>query len=254
MTNPYTILINQSLKKVLVLDNTKTRYNRMRKRIASWVEVLNPVEDIKFVMVTLTYAPMYEWEPNHIRTFMLEIKKLLGESLLAYAWVAELQKRGAVHYHVMLTVPTDLEIGYDLPYPDELGLWSYGLTRVEIARTPYYLITYLGKEYQKDFSKFPKGIRVFAVYVHDPELKLSLRYKSLPFIQQAFVDEFGWSELKFMLKLRKDIFKEENIAWRIWAFEPNLKFAINQAEGWEELGYSWKGRDMFIGLYSNTEQ
>jgi len=78
----------------MVLDNAKTRCNRMRKRIASWVEVLNPVENLKFVLVTLTYAPIFEWEPNHVRTFMLSIKKVLGENLLAYAWVAELQKRG----------------------------------------------------------------------------------------------------------------------------------------------------------------
>ena len=101
----------------------------------------------------------------------------------------------------------------------------------------------------RDFSKFPKGIRVFAVYIRDQELKQSLRYKSLSFIQQQFVDEFGWSELESMRRLRKDILKEENLAWRVWSFEKNLKFAIEQAEGWEDMGYSWKGRDTFMRLY-----
>ena len=144
MSRPFTILINRGTNKVMVLDNFKVRYNRMRKRIADWVEILNPLPDIMFVMLTLTYAPEYQWEPNHVREFMLSYKKVLGENLLAYAWVAELQKRGAVHYHIMLVVPEYLSIGDDLPYPDEAGLWSYGFTRIERARTPFYLVTYLG--------------------------------------------------------------------------------------------------------------
>jgi hypothetical protein len=59
---------------------------------------------------------------------MLTLKKLLGDKLLAYAWVAELEKRGVIHYHIMIVVPPDLVIGDDLPYPDEAVLWRYGST------------------------------------------------------------------------------------------------------------------------------
>jgi hypothetical protein len=230
----------------MVLDNFKVRYNRMRKRIADWVNILKPVPDIQFVMITLTYAPEHDWEPNHIREFMLSYRKVLGEYLLAYAWVAELQKRGAVHYHIMLVVPIGLSVGGDIPYPDQAGLWLYGFTRVEIARTPFYLVTYLGKEYQKDFSRFPKGIRVFAVFIKDNIQKLALRYLSLRLCQKEFVDAFGWSELKALSKIRKDINDELNIGWEVWSFEKDKEAAIEQAEGWEELGKSWSGRNMFV--------
>ena len=198
-------------------------------------------------MITLTYAPENNWEVNHIRTFMKSIRKVLGKRLLGYAWVAERQRRGAIHYHVLLAVPDDLTIGDELPYPDEAGLWSYGFSRTEIARTPFYLITYLGKEYQKDFSMFPKGIRVFAVYIRDEEMKKELRFQSLRPYQQEYVNEFGWSELNSMTRLRKDIHDEENIGWSIWSFEHDKKSAIEQAKGWQELGYSWKGSKMFEG-------
>jgi hypothetical protein len=219
----------------------------MRKRIADWVNVLNGVyPEKRFIMVTLTYAPEHDWQPNHIRTFMLSMRKTLGECLFAYAWVAEMQKRGAIHYHIMFLVPDTLEIGDDFPYPDQTGLWLYGLSRVEIARTPFYLVTYLGKEYQKDFSKFPKGIRVFGVYIRNLEAKKDLRFQSLRLYQQEFVNEFGWSELATLTRIRKEINNELQFSWRLWSFESNKKSAIEQAEGWEKQGYDWKGRKLFV--------
>ena len=247
MAKHFTVLINRGTNRVMVLDNFKVRYNRMRKRIADWVKILEPLPAIQFVMLTLTYAPQFDWQPNHIREFMLSYRKELGENLLAYAWVAELQKRGAVHYHVMLLVPNTLTVGNDLPYPDQSGLWPYGFTRVEIARTPFYLVTYLGKEYQKDFSNFPKGIRVFAVFIQDKIQKLTLRYQSLMLYQKEIVDEFGWSELNALSKLREEMYDELNIGWAVWSFERDKEDAIQQAEGWEKLGKKWSGRTMFVG-------
>jgi hypothetical protein len=246
MTGHYTILINKSSKKVMVLDNWKVRYNRMRKRVADWVNVLTIYSDIKFVMITLTYAPENNWEPNHIRAFIKSVRKVLKNRLYGYAWVAELQKRGVIHYHVMLVVPDDLAIGDELPYPDEAGYWPYGFTRTENARTPFYLVTYLGKEYQKDFSKFPKGIRVFAVIIRETDPKLNLRYQSLRLYQQKFVDEFGWSELNSLTRIRKNIYYAEDLSWEVSSFESSKESAVKKAESWEGMGHSWKGRGMFV--------
>lgn len=251
MSSQFTVLINRTLKKVLVLDNWKVRYNRMRKRIADWVRVLDGIsrQEYQFVMITLTYAPQHQWQPNHIREFMLDLRKVLGDNLLGYAWVAELQKRGAIHYHLMLFVPKMLCLGTDIPYPDDAGLWKWGMTRVEVARTPFYLITYLGKEYQKDFSRYPKGIRVFAVYVKDDVLKKSLRYESLRAFQKAFVDAFGWSELASMTELRKRLSDEDGyIGWEVWKFSKDREEAAEQGHGWAEMGYEWKGSQYFEGV------
>jgi hypothetical protein len=221
----------------------------MRKRIADWVNILNSGNpDYKFIMVTLTYAPEYKWQPNHIRTFMLSMKKLLGDSLHGYAWVAELQKRGAIHYHIMFLVPVMFEVGEDFPYPDQAGLWPYGFTRAEVARSPFYLVTYLGKEYQKDFSKFPKGIRVFAVYIRDWDEKKDLRFQSLRPMQQLWVKEFGWSELNTLTKMRKEMMNELGLhSWEVWTFDKNKKSAIEHVEYWEKKEYQWKGRPLFVG-------
>ena len=246
MARRYTILRNPGLQKVMVLDPCRVRYNRMRTRISTWANVLSVYGDIKLVMVTLTYAPEHTWAPNHIKVFMRSMRHELAERLWAYAWVAELQKRGAIHYHVMLVVPIDLVVEEDLPYPDEAGLWPYGSTRTEVARTVFYLVRYLGKEYQKDFSAFPKGIRVFAVYIRKHEAKFNLRYQSLPQYQQAIVDEFGWSELQPRIGMHKAAEAEANESWRLDSLGVSKEAPVKRAGQWESLGHEWKGRHMFV--------
>jgi hypothetical protein len=44
-------------------------------------------------------------------------------------------------------------------------MWPHGLSKIQSARSPYYLVSYVGKEYQK-MGKFPKGMRVFAVWLN----------------------------------------------------------------------------------------
>jgi len=89
---------------------------------------------------------------------MKNLKQRLGDDLFAFAWVAELQKRGAVHYHLVLLVRR----GTRIPLPDKSGMWSHGHSAIHTARTPYYLLVYVGKEYQKDLSRYPKYCRLYA--------------------------------------------------------------------------------------------
>lgn len=247
MRRPYVLLINRVSKKVILLDTWKVRYNRMRQRVGEWVRVLSIYSDIQFIMSTLTYAPECEWEPNHIRSFMLAMRKTLGEDLYAYAWVAELQLRGVIHYHVMLVVPPELTIGDDLPYPDKAGTWPYGMTSVEVALTPFYLIKYLGKEYQKDFSRFPKGIRAFAVNIHEQAPKLLLRYRSLRDRDREIVDALGWEGLKSGRRMPEGDVKDSRWTWELASLESERGRAIRRAQSWQGTGHEWKGRDMFVG-------
>jgi hypothetical protein len=241
------VLVNKVTKKVILLDIWKVRYNRMRERVGEWVRVLSVYNDIQFIMVTLTYAPEFDWQPNHIRSFMLATRKTQGEDLLGYAWIAELQKRGVIHYHVMLVVPTGLVVGDDLPYPDKDGTWPYGLSRVEVALTPFYLTKYLGKEYQKDFSRFPKGIRAFAVNIREADAKRNLRYLSLKDRERAIVDTVGWEGLKAGCLPPGVDQTDGRWAWELGSLESERERAIKRAENWEGSGHEWKGRHMFLG-------
>jgi len=152
------------------IDSPLARVRRCQQRVMGWAEAL-PRDNRKvrragkkiaigprLVMLTLTYRDADGWKPNDIRNFMLDLRKELGEGLLAYAWVLEVQKRGAPHYHVLLYVKRSTNI----PKPDE-KLWKHGLSRIETAKSAFYIAKYTGKAYQK--HDLPSGARMFAVWI-----------------------------------------------------------------------------------------
>jgi hypothetical protein len=72
-----------------------------------------------------------------------------------YVWVAELQKRGAIHYHLAIWLPLRLQ----LPKFDKRGWWPHGMTQTVIGRAPIgYLMKYLSKT--GPLQAFPKGARI----------------------------------------------------------------------------------------------
>lgn len=144
-------------------ENSNSRLVRLSKRVRAFGDALDHLrqsQDFILKMITLTYAPDNSWEKNQIRTFMKSLRGVVRESLFAYGWVAELQKRGAVHYHVYCAVTP----GTVIPQPDSSGMWPYGFSRVETGNSPYYLLSYASKKYQK-VGKFPKGMRMLHVWI-----------------------------------------------------------------------------------------
>jgi hypothetical protein len=111
-------------------------------------------------MVTLTYRPGSEWGPDDINEFQRHLVGYLARRGIRYraVWVGELQKRGALHYHIVLWLPR----GRAMPKPDKQGWWPHGSTRVEWARNPVgYLVKYTSKANHS--AQFPKGCRLFGV-------------------------------------------------------------------------------------------
>lgn len=183
--------------KVFQVSKVKSRLGRLRRRVFAWANTSKPMmqgEGLRMVMQTLTYKGVDDWQPNQIRDYMQTVRKHLGDKLLAYAWVAELQKRGAVHYHVLLVAKK----GTRIPYPDKSGWWPWGMTNVRVARTVFYVCRYVGKEYQKQ-GPFPKGMRMFAVWFASGAVQVMQRWffrlSSLPGwfqeVIQALPQEYG---------------------------------------------------------------
>lgn len=201
------VLRNSITGKLITLDKREARLSRMRRRVFSWA---NTIKDYlpaygkgrqhRKVMITLTYRGVDDWRPNHIRDYIKELKRRLGDKLIAIAWVAELQERGAVHYHVELVCLK----GTRIPKPDESGMWTHGMSRIETAKTVFYICAYLKKAYQK-LGKFPKGLRMFSVWVADGSVSTVARWlfklSSLPAwfakILQSDKDHWGgaWARM-----------------------------------------------------------
>lgn len=183
----------------LVIDTARARVERAKRRMRVWSSIIPKEIEVKkrkrlvletprLVMVTLTYADAAAWAPNDIREYMLALRGELKARLIGYAWVLEMQRRGAPHYHIMLYVRR----GTRVPTPDKSGMWKKGVSRVETAHRVDYIMTYVGKEYQK--TMLPGGARMFAVWVNKAiptELQmLCFRASSLPGWFRDIVDAY----------------------------------------------------------------
>lgn len=151
------VIRNKLTGKISDVDPKVQRVSRLRRRVFSWVRSMGSVSDYRVIMLSMTYHHGEDWRPDHIRSFMLAMRKKV--KVLAYAWVLELQARGAPHYHVLLVVPK----GVFVPCPDSSGLWLHGTTRTEGARSFFYIAKYTSKGCTA--GSYPKGARIFAVFI-----------------------------------------------------------------------------------------
>ena len=175
-----------------MVDQFQKRLTKMQQRIVAWAELVEEFrrgKKTRMLMITLTYKKVEGYSQGDIRKYVKALKQKYGKKILAWAWVAEIQERGAVHYHMMLVIPK----GTHFAYPDESGMWIHGSTSVISARKPYYLVKYTGKKYQKDLSRYPKGCRLYATSIRFGGEREKELYRKLSGIEGEGVrrDE-GW--------------------------------------------------------------
>lgn len=192
------------------------RYQRLLRRVRAWCAHVERARErgyrTRLIMITLTYRSAEDWRPNHIRDFIKRVKRHLKSDAIAVAWVAELQKRGAVHYHVLVYARARAR----LPKPDTAGWWAHGSTRIEAARSRYYIMKYAQKQAfcdeRGDVLDFPPGARIFAVWIapryYSPVVRWIFRLSSIP----GWLSEFLLSS---PLLLCADFFRNPGGGWRV---------------------------------------
>jgi len=128
-------------------------------------------------LLTLTYRDVQGWGPRHVSDALECMREWLAGRghRLRYVWVAELQERGAVHYHVMLWLPW----GVRLPKPDLAGWWRHGMTQIAGARNSVgYLAKYASK--CQTVEEFPRGLRLSGCGGLDVQGRLEASWWLLP--------------------------------------------------------------------------
>lgn len=138
------------------------------------------------VMVTLTYDADNAWRARHISGFIQcarDWHRRRGHRM-RYVWVAEMQERGAVHYHVIFWLPR----GLHMPKPDKRGWWPCGSSRIEAAR---HAVGYVAKYASKgaDGPAFPRGVRIHAAGGLDLEGKRVARFWRAPSEARQYLGE-----------------------------------------------------------------
>ena len=147
---------------LIEIDPILTRLRRLRRSVMTAARMHEfELRHARFkpAMLTLTYREIGQWNPRHISDLLQRIRLWMRRrgQRMRYVWVAELQERGAVHYHAVLWLPR----GLTLPKPDKQGWWPHGSTRIEWARKPAgYLAKYASKLDSKVGLGFPRGARL----------------------------------------------------------------------------------------------
>lgn len=133
--------------------------------------------NLKFL--TLTYADADGWEPGHFGAFRKTMNHWMRSRGIRfrYVWVAELQKRGALHYHIVIWLPK----GKFLPKVDSQGWWPHGSTNIVTAQSPIgYITKYASKTTQDSLHGFPKGARMCGHGGLPDEGRRHIRYWQAP--------------------------------------------------------------------------
>lgn len=114
------------------------------------------------VFVTLTYREGVVWESRHVADYFKNLRTWAGRHgfVPGYVWVAEMQKRGAIHYHACIWIPRGLQ----LPWPDRKirPWWPHGSSNVQSVRRNAvgYLMKYVSKGPYGSDPDFPRGARI----------------------------------------------------------------------------------------------
>lgn len=115
--------------------------------------------------VTLTYVGVNDWKADHISKALQGFRnwcRTLGVPC-RYTWVAELQKRGAVHYHLLCWLPRGINMPkWDRRTGRRAVWWPHGMTNTQKAKAGVgYLMKYLSKLGEQ--TRFPKGLRLYGI-------------------------------------------------------------------------------------------
>lgn len=117
--------------------------------------------------VTLTYVGVDDWRADHISAATEQFRRHCARLGVPcrYIWVAELQKRGAVHYHLLCWLPKGVRMPHwDKSFTSPSGrsagpFWSHGMTNTQVAKSGVgYLMKYLSK--LGELTVFPPHLRL----------------------------------------------------------------------------------------------
>ncbi len=177
---------NRPVRERLAVNREASRLKRMRTSVGHAARLLHfdahgernaQLWNKKFL--TLTYADGEAWEAGHLAKFRNAMMMWCRSRNIRfrYVWVAELQKRGAIHYHVVVWLPK----GKYLPFVDTARWWPHGQANVITAQSPIgYVMKYASKTTADQARNYPRGARMSGHGGLLPEGRRHVRYWQAP--------------------------------------------------------------------------
>lgn len=177
------------LRERFKIDRDAGRCKRMRLSVSNGARVLHwqahrerSAQRWNLKFLTLTYRKADGWRPGHLGAFRKTFNHwcVANKVRARFVWVAELQERGAVHYHMVVWLPK----GKFLPAPDKgqrHAWWPHGSTNIQTAQNPIgYLMKYASKATAASAASYPRGCRMFGVGGLDKSGREEVRYWRSP--------------------------------------------------------------------------
>jgi len=178
--------VSGNIRESIRLNMEATRLKRMRTSVGHAARLLHfdahcerHVQRWNKLFVTLTYADVDGWEPGHFSRFRDAFRQWCRRRGVRarYVWVAELQQRGALHYHIVVWMPK----GVFVPKADRQGWWPHGATNIKTAQSPIgYITKYASKTTPEGLIGYPKGARMCGHGGLTPEGRRHIRYWQAP--------------------------------------------------------------------------
>jgi hypothetical protein len=220
------------------IDQQRSRLRRLKGRVEHSVRLAGASlarlggNRWRCLFLTLTYADADGWKPEDVTEYFHLARDWARRRgfRLRYSWVAEVQRRGAVHYHATVWIPRRER----LPYADVSGWWPHGSSNVKpvkggLSGVVAYLGKYLSKGFEVDAPKLPKGARIFGSAGHCIEERRELRYRLAPFWVR---DALGtWADIRKVKGGWADRLSGEFLRslWRVWFGGPGCVWAYKLA-------------------------
>jgi len=153
---------------IIPTDDASLRERRvkgLRKNVWSAGKLLSQScgKGFRCWFVTLTYRGVDDWSPRHISDALKRFRIWCDKrgTKPRYVWVAELQQRGAIHYHLAIWLPMHLSCPmWDKPTRAAACFWPHGMTNRQLARNAVgYLMKYMSKVGKHHV--YPKHARIY---------------------------------------------------------------------------------------------
>lgn len=178
------LVLNETSQTRIPIDPAVKRVKRMKTAVQHAARLIDFDTDFggyrwNKKLVTLTYADVDGWEPKHIARFTDNLRHWCKRRNVKcrVVWVAELQQRGAVHYHAVIWLPR----GHYMPAPDKAGWWPHGASNVKSVTNPTaYISKYASKSGPLEAAAMPKGARMHGACGLSDENKRHIRYWQSP--------------------------------------------------------------------------
>lgn len=181
---PVGLVSNETKGPRIEIDRHAKRCKRMRTAVHHSARLIDfdataGSSRVNRKLVTLTYRKPDDWNAGDIGAFRRVMRNWFARRgiTMRAVWVAELQQRGALHYHVLVWVPR----GVYFPKPDNCGWWPHGSTNVKtVSNGVAYIAKYASKTESSAAAKYPKGARMHGAIGLGAENKRHLRYWQAP--------------------------------------------------------------------------